>query len=173
MHCNWAYPNFVNCAGGGNFNGAINISNGGPFYIGSGGIGYLQMDNQSFLPFADDWGVIGGAGRAFVGMEAYGFYNASDPRLKIDITQSPIGALDKVRAIPVIQYHLKTKPDEPLRTGFDASAVKQQFSGAVKVGTDEDKTLAINLLEMIAALWQAVQELSAKVADLEAQGQVG
>jgi hypothetical protein len=176
MHCNWAYCNHVQCGGDGSFGGNISagnitgsgnltMSNGGGTF-GNTGIGYLQIANNYLIPFADDWGI--GAGKAFVGMEAYGFYNASDPRLKQDIAQAPVGALDKVCAIPVINYRLKTRASEPLRTGFSADDVKQQFSGAVKVGDDADQTLSINLMEMIANLWQAVQELSIKVADLQA-----
>lgn len=109
----------------------------------------------------------GAPGLAWNQVAAYSFPNESDPRGKKDMTPSPAGALDKVRAIPVYNFTYATDPTRKLVTGFDATEVQQHHPHAVMTGEDEAKTLAINLPDMIALLWQGVQELSAEVAALK------
>jgi hypothetical protein len=166
INCNNQISSNTMTTNGITVNGNVNCNGVG--YFQAGGT-FIQVENDAIFPFADDWGQVGFGGRTFVAMAAYGFNNPSDPRLKQDIAQAPAGALAKVCAIPVINYHLKTRPDEPLRTGFDASHAAQYLGATVHVGEDENKTLSLNLLEMTAWLWQAVQELTAKVELLEAK----
>src|SRR5215472_1439122 len=169
-------------AGSGNNIGGVGLSSNNvsaPGDIHAGGTMYCGGSDRIRLgrsgvgaidPYADDWGYVGLSGTAFVAMEAYSYYNGSDPRGKKDMAQAPNGALDKVCAVPVITYRKKSEPgNAPLRTGFDASMVQRLFKVAtVKVGDDPDHSLSLNMMDMIAQLWQAVQELSMQVADLKA-----
>lgn len=89
--------------------------------------------------------------------------NGSDPKLKKNITPAEPGALAIVLEIPVKHYQLND--DEP-HTGFLATDVAKVRPDMVitttKVDTEE-KFLAIHSNDMVAILWQAVQELAAKV----------
>lgn len=104
-------------------------------------------------------------GQAWFQCAAYNFPNPSDPRLKKNIEAAPPGALDKVRAIPVhtFCYDLEgALHPEQVHHGFDASEVEAHHPNAV-MPHQADDMLAINLPDMIAILWQAVQELEVKV----------
>jgi hypothetical protein len=100
-------------------------------------------------------------GQAWFGVAAYTFATISDPRLKEDITPAPAGALDVVRAVAVKNFYFKNDPPEwrRRRIGFDASEVRKVFADAVIPGDDGE---SLSLSDMLALLWQAVQELAAQ-----------
>lgn len=131
--------------------GAVN-TNGGEIYTGN----CLPNNNQS--------GNCGQPGQAWFQVASYNFPNQSDPRGKRDMVPSPTGAIEKVCAIPVYEFTYASDPTRKLTTGFDATEVQQHHAHAVMTGEDDAKTLAINLPDMIALLWQAVQELSTRAA---------
>ena len=109
---------------------------------------------------------------AWNAVHSYAFTNASDPSLKRDIAQPPPGALAYVQEIAAATYRWKDDTDDaPTHWGFLAPDV-QAAMGADFGGVVEDKESGlkgINYHELTAVLWAAVQELSAKVAVLEAR----
>lgn len=114
-------------------------------------------------PPGDNSGFIGLAGTAWSIMSAYTFAQQSDPRLKENLGPAPSGALDKVNAIPIHRFTFTRDASKAPHTGFDASEVQSVFPDGVIVGEDEAHTLGVGLGDMVAILWQAVQELSQKV----------
>lgn len=141
-------------------NGAINA-----------GQGVITSNNH--VPFGNNAASVGVSGQAWFQCMAYAFPNASDPRDKKNIEYAPSGALDRINSVPIYTYNWYTEKDsEPTHTGWLAdevqAALSQHSQALVVVGEDERQSLATNLNEMVAVLWQAVQELTAKVATLEA-----
>lgn len=110
----------------------------------------------------------GYGGNAWQQVGSYSFFNASDARDKKHVHPAPEGALDEVNRVPVMRYRWQSEADDaPLHTGFlatDVADVLGSDRAAVVVGQDAAKSLALNLMDMIATLWQAVQELSARCA---------
>lgn len=141
---------------------ALNVYSGWgqPSQINMGatyGGGYPNVNNNV------NWGI---PTAAWFQVASYNFPNPSDPRNKRDMVPSPTGALAKIEAIPVYNFVYASDETGKLVTGFDATEVRQHHEHAVMVGSDEAQTLAINLPDMIALLWQAVQELSGQVKGL-------
>jgi hypothetical protein len=101
-------------------------------------------------------------GQGWFQCAAANFPNTSDPRLKENIAPAPPGALDRVRAIPVHTFNYREGITRAQHTGFDATEVLAHHPNAIMPREDEDEMLAVNLPDMIALLWQAVQELSEK-----------
>jgi hypothetical protein len=121
------------------------------------------------------------------------FITTSDSRLKSDIRSAPVGALDIVEAVPTKSYSMdgaKTtfgwqaeRVQEVLPTAvvetdttayapppIDSSQVPEGFSVPEPPdGPNFTDLKSINLSEMTATLWKAVQELSAEVRDLKTQ----
>lgn len=111
-------------------------------------------------------GSVGASGEAWFQVVAQTVTQTSDPRLKKDIAVAPAGALAKVLAIAVKNFRwLEETESAPLHTGWDATDVQASLGNApaVSVGDDANQTLGINTMEMLAWLWQAFQELAAKV----------
>lgn len=114
-------------------------------------------------------GLPGGAWNA---VHAYAFTNASDPALKIAIEPAP-PALDAVLALDPKTYLWREGVDTTRRHhGFLSTEVRdvlgEEFGGWVKDARTGEEGL--NYHELTAVLWQAVRELSAKVAALEGAG---
>lgn len=141
------------------FNSTVNASNN--ITTGNSLIGlsvYPLNGNNS--------GNCGAPGNAWFQVASYNLVNESDPRLKDDLAPAPAGALEAVKEIGVYTFKYKSDPTSATHTGFDATEVAEHVPTALVTGDDEQQTLAINLPDMIAKLWQAVQELSAEVASL-------
>ena len=149
--------------------GGVNFGNNGALAAPGPGTsifnGVTIPATNVILPSTNNAGNCGEPGQAWFQVAAYNFPNESDPRGKRDMQPAPAGALDKVKAIPVYNFTYASDPTRKLVTGFDATEVRQHHAHAVMTGEDEEKTLAINLPDMIALLWQAVQELSARPED--------
>lgn len=126
---------------------------------------------RHFTPSMDGGVYCGLAAYAWALVEAYSFVTKSDPALKRDIAPVPPGCLELVNAIEPKTYKLKLEIDEG-RThwGFLAPEVGEAMRraghkfDAVRTEGDAPSSLAYN--EMIAVLWGAVQELSARVEAL-------
>ena len=140
------------------------VLSAGTFATGSGGAGpatcggvTLQSNN-----------VYANSGTVF----AINFSQVSDQRLKKDIAPASAiePALTGVNAVPVHQFHWETDDARaPLHIGWMADEVQAAFPNTDVVAAIPDGTLTVNLSQMVAILWQAVQELTAKVATLEGQ----
>jgi hypothetical protein len=122
------------------------------------------------LPNGDNLSSNGTPGNAWFQVASYNFVQESDARGKTAITVAPPGALDAVVEIPVHDFSYRNaNPRAPARRiGWLAQEVQAVAPANVLVGDDPDQTLAIEISSMLATLWQAVQELTAKVAALEA-----
>lgn len=102
--------------------------------------------------------------------------NPSDPRLKQDIAPYLAG-LAEIAQLDPIMYHLKADPSGPRAIGFDASAVRDVLPECVSTRrmkldpADEEETddvLVFDIHPILVALVNAVKELGARVATLEA-----
>lgn len=126
----------------------------------------LMQDLMYFLAPGSTWPATNNAcwnglsPNSWYGVSAYNFANQSDPRDKNDIAPAPAGALDIVRATGVKTFTYKGDAAARRHTGFDASEVRERFADGVIESENEDKILSILLGDMIAILWQAVQELA-------------
>lgn len=129
------------------------------------GPGNWSISNGNIGPAVDNTFWVGGSGGgnfAWANMESYAFTQVSDPRNKKDIQAAPRGALAKLKALQVITYRHKDDRDEaPLRTGFDASDIQRVHRDAAPDGT------GYSLSDMNALLWQAAQELTERVEEIE------
>lgn len=153
----------------------IQIDTGGAGYFGGNWEPVWTTPVQGNLS-----GYCGSPTAAWGAMYAGSYNPASDPRQKRDMAPAPAGALDKVKALPVINYRL-ISPSVPrmdiktelppldydqLRVGFDATEVFKVHPDMVTL--DDDKNpVAYSLSDMNALLWQAVQELAAEVQALK------
>jgi hypothetical protein len=151
----------INFTAGGQIGSPSLISMIAPGTIG--GVGQIQLS-------ANNTYSCGVAGTAWFQVAAYNFAQQSDARGKTNITLAPPGALDAVAEIPVHDFSYRSpNPLAPSRhIGWLAQEVHSVTPGNVLVGDDPDQTLSVELGSMLATLWQAVQELTAKVAALEA-----
>jgi hypothetical protein len=128
--------------------------------------------NSSFRPSADNASICGGSGLAWGNVVSYIITNLSDAALKTDIAELP-PCLDLLAAISPSRYRWREGPDTG-RThwGFvaqDVAAVMKHaghdFGGCALDGDRQ----ALVYSELVALLWKATQELSARVATLEAK----
>ena len=104
-------------------------------------------------------------------MYANGTINTSDKRLKQDIKNTDLG-LDFINELRPVSYKLKKdKQINKIKYGIIAQEVQevlkktnnQNFAGI----TDKGDFLGADYVQFIAPLMKAVQELSAKVTELE------
>jgi hypothetical protein len=143
----------------GGASGSVGFSSAGATYLFNGG---------NFYPAVNSGYGCGVPGNAWYQCAAYNFPNPSDPRDKEAMIPAPPGALGKIQALGVHQFRYKTDATKRVHIGFNADEVEALHPHAVFIGKDEAGTKAVNMPDMIALLWQAVQELTAKVAELEA-----
>lgn len=83
---------------------------------------------------------------------------------KKDIAAPPAGALDRVMRIHPYNYHLLPEPaDYPLHCGFLAEEVHEVMGDNFAGYRNTKGNQGLNYNELMATLWQAVQELAAEV----------
>jgi hypothetical protein len=112
---------------------------------------------------------IGNAGAVYV---SWPTTFSSDRRMKKNIAAPTKDALETVNALAVYSADwTETGPDAQEKHHdfcFMADEVEQQVFPAFCPPADEKSVALINPLHLTAVLWKAVQDLSAKVAALEA-----
>jgi hypothetical protein len=131
--------------------------------------GVSTVDTQ-ITPSTNDAIPCGTAALAWSAVNAYALNNVSDPRTKKDIARIET-ALDWVLAIPPKTFHFKNEHHAaPLHCGFLTTDVTEvlgaNFAG-VQSGDDPDHIQTLAYHELVPILWRAVQELAARVAELE------
>jgi len=89
----------------------------------------------------------------------------SDPDLKTDMTNRAPGALAQVNNVPVISYRWRDGRDDKHHIGFDATDVQRVLGEDIGCTVLGSRNYSIP--EVVAVLWQAVQELSAEVETLK------
>jgi hypothetical protein len=101
---------------------------------------------------------------------AYGWYcdMVSDPSMKLDMSPSLVSALDRLAKVDCIRY--RWNPDKsPWNTacelGFSAAQLREVIPEMVGMG--DDGLLRLNLKQGVPWLVKAVQELAARVTELE------
>lgn len=114
--------------------------------------------------YVNDGPSSGVGGSAWYGVTSYNFANASDIDEKTDITNLVTAdSLTTVKSVRAIRYKVKMDADHPDPTMRDRSLAgfaAQEFNGALGK-SDAPKT--INVMEAVAVLWSAVQELAARL----------
>jgi hypothetical protein len=128
----------------------------------------IAYASGNFYPAVNNSGGCGIPGNAWFQVASYNFPNESDPRAKEAMRPAPAGALRKVKALAVHQFRYKSDASKRVHIGFNADEVEQLHPHAVFIGEDAEQMKAINLPDMIALLWQAVQELTAQVERIAA-----
>jgi Chaperone of endosialidase len=129
--------------------------------------------SHNVVPYSDNAASVGLAGTAYSGMWAYGFTTVSDQGMKGNIGPLPPGSLDMVQTVMPHTYTMLTGPDQTTRhAGFIAQEVYQGLQSTGQVGgyvLDKETGIAgLAYAELVAVLWGAVQELTARVKALEA-----
>ena len=91
----------------------------------------------------------------------------SDMRLKTDI-QPLESQVDKLMQVEPVSYVMKDNPDKT-QFGVIAQQIEEQYPELVKTADDEMGTKSVNYVGMIAPMLKAMQEMRAKIDDLENQ----
>ena len=94
--------------------------------------------------------------------------NTSDRRLKTNINTLSLNAIEKINALISKSYNMIANP-EITRYGFIAQEVQEILPDLITGTESENDVLGLDYNGILAVLVKAVQELSAKVAALEAQ----
>jgi hypothetical protein len=176
---------------------AWNTANLITFQWASAGLGY-RIDNTTTKYIctqtnAQALNIIGGqAGPTGVGMQLWDLANTggtiyldgwSDPRLKSNVTTSAVDALAEINKInvvsfdwiePAMQAFGGTGTDPHIALGLDAAQLRDIIPEMVGVGAASQNgipadPLIVNLKAGVPWLIKAVQQLSTKVATLEAR----
>lgn len=145
----------------------------------SAGIATYGADGLGIRP-ADNRYSSGVSGQAWAQVASYWMNTVSDARLKQDIDRPPEGALAAVAALSPVQYRWrKSEPgDDPLQReisetgprlhrGFLAQDVREVLGEEFGGWSEENGVQGLDYNELTAVLWQAVQELAARVEALE------
>ena len=166
------------------FNGSAIFSDANFYIVGLSGPGqsttswrnlYIRSSGQRiWYDFAQNvlMTLVGGGNLTILGTLS----QASDARLKRNIVEAPDG-MDAIRLMRPRRYHrVHTQPpaDQPgwrvpdrEELGFVAQEVQEALPHAVK--PHDENTLALDLMALIAALTNAVKELDARLATMEAR----
>lgn len=124
--------------------------------------------NGNFLPFADNRYSLGTSSfRATAVYAVNGTIQTSDEREKIDIEPTELG-LEYILSLNPVTYRWKNDPDGPMHQGVIAQNVLAAAKGE-PCGVSGDECLSLNYSELIGPLIRAVQQLAARVAELEAK----
>lgn len=98
--------------------------------------------------------------------------SASDRRLKSNIAPTTFDALAAVNDLPVYSCSYKApgdmSPVEQWDCALIAQEVRERIPHAVPKPMSDDEMLTLNPMHLCAVLWRAVQQLTARVATLEA-----
>lgn len=159
---------YVHSTGDVQVDGTLHIN----YMFGAAPGGGVAFTSHLF-PQTDGGVYCGLAAFAWAGVESYAYFTKSDPALKRDIAPVPRGCLGLVSAIEPKTYKLNLKTDnDKTHWGFLAPEIGEamrragfKFDG---VRTEGDAPSALAYNELIAVLWSAVQELTARVKALEA-----
>jgi hypothetical protein len=181
LNCSQATVGGVVFPGDNSVNAALITSNDAHLTVGTiGGMSFqsnqISAANMSVINcsnvgvYGNNLSNCGVPGAAWFQVASYNFVQESDARVKTDIALASPGALDAVAEIPVHNFsYLSPNPRAPSRRiGWLAHEVQAVAPDNVLIGDEPDRTLGVELGAMLATLWQAVQELTAKVAALEA-----
>lgn len=94
-----------------------------------------------------------------------GITSSSDKRLKENIKESPVNALDKIQALNMVSFDfIESQKYEEI--GLIAQEVQKVVPEAIEVD-DETSYLSINYSKFVPYLLKAVQELDLKIKEME------
>jgi hypothetical protein len=136
----------------------------------SAGLAIRKQDNdnttaQTYVAFAFNAGASGAGGIQGNGGSGPQFFNSSDARLKENVADLD-GQLAKILALKPRKFDFINGPKDC--TGFIAQEMETVYPDAVGEDVDGFKTIGgISIME--ARLIKAIQELTARVAELEAK----
>lgn len=147
-------------AGGGNINVSGNVQIGNALNIN----GNIQPINNGTA----DCGLVSSA---WSNVYSYNYPAPSDARIKKGTAAPPAGALSAVLACPTVQFHWNVQGQDQTRLhrGFLTADVEKHVGADFVVKDPAGKgpdCLLIN--ELIAVLWQGMQELNAELQALKA-----
>jgi hypothetical protein len=108
----------------------------------------------------------GGSGGVFLASGGTSWTAVSDERGK-DIIEPISNAVQKVSTLRAVIGKYKTDAEGTRRSFLIAQDVQAVFPEAVSVGTDDQQTLGVAYTDTIPLLVKAIQELTARVAQLE------
>lgn len=99
-----------------------------------------------------------------------GAYNASDVRLK-SVLEVEVDALSTINSIDVVKFTFNSDETAKPHVGFIAQQIYEHVPNAVLVGGEDpdEKPWLVNKEVVVPYLTRAIQQLSAKVDDLQAR----
>ena len=126
-----------------------------------------NCDGAGFIEFQDSGGVIGSIKCNGAGSVVYN--TTSDERLKENIADVDDGYLELVNDIKIKSFDWKDRPNLKNKVGVIAQELEKVIPNAVSKGEDDVSKLPyqVSYPALVPYLIKAVQELSAKVEELE------
>lgn len=175
-------PGLMALSSGGSDVGVVSMTGGGNdnLYIGADhtgtghrALGVFICSTSNFCPYTDGTISCGQSGNRWNFVWAVnGTIQTSDPTQKRDIAPTPRVGARIVSTIQPITFGWRMNDGPAHHWGFDAAEVARAFRDAGTsfggVIPDDDGTLHISPLQMLAALWQHNRELESRLASLEA-----
>jgi hypothetical protein len=127
-----------------------------------------SADDQSGAIYGDAAGSFSVWAGKFIGdVEARGFYNSSDRRLKKDIKDAAYGLPELMKLHPV-SYKWKDGKDNAEHNGLIAQDVQKIFPSAVRTGGKE-KTLTVDYVSLLPVAIRAIQQQQATIEQQQAR----
>lgn len=149
------------------------ITSSNSIYIRSKGGSPFLLDGAILRPLNDSSCTIGDSGFAYWRVYAYGFPVSSDRNRKSNIQPLECG-LNFINRLEPVSYNYNEDMNETRRYGFIAQDVeKAMCNERLNVGLIEKdnngKNLSLNYIDLIAPMVKAIQQLTARVEELENQ----
>jgi hypothetical protein len=182
MYADSTYNYFYNRAGGASlilFSGNNTYRNTS-HHFDDGSNTFLTMANGNQTVFYshhwainDNTWICGNTGNAWTYCVAYNHLTSSDAKHKTDLDDLP-DCLSFVRELKPQTYRLNNGPEEGRRVrrwGFVAQHVKAVIGGGDDFGGHHESNdeQALDYAQLTAVLWKAVQEMAARIDQLEAR----
>lgn len=135
---------------------------------GIGVFGTVHADNEGSAIFGDaNWSWSAWAGNYNGDVQARGFYESSDARLKTDIADAYYGLPEAMRLRPVT-FKWKNSPEHTAQNGFIAQEVQRVFPGAVRVD-GRTGMMSVDYIALLPVAIKAIQEQQATIKSQEAR----
>lgn len=150
----------------GNTTTGFSLQQGGRlFSSAAGGSAFNLNSDGQVMSWARSGVIVGGVS---VTTTATTYATSSDYRLKQDV-QPLTGALDRLAGLKPSRFRFRIDPAGPLVDGFIAHEAQEIVPEAVTGEHDGDEMQGIDQSKLVPLLTAALQELAARVAELEAR----
>lgn len=141
----------------------------GRFYLYDGTTEKLQFGFSQCIPASHKAYNLGSNSNSFNGIFGASFVNTSDIRLKENVEEYKVNALDKINNLTPITYNFKDEDKENIKLGLSAQEVKKHEPLCVTGNESEEDYLGIDIYAINTLCIKAIKELNGKIKKLEAR----